>query len=318
MSDATIRSFAPAPLRAERQDEDDPSSRDTLIGRITAAIGVGGRGGHGSGQGASEADLELLTRVRRFPSLRVEDVMVPRADIIAVEENVSFDELLKLFADAQHSRLPVYRENLDDPIGMVHVKDLVCELAQELEGELLPGGESRRSAGVASRIRKDILIVPPSMGVQTLLVQMQTSRMHMALVVDEYGGVDGLVTLEDLVEPIVGDIEDEHDIDEGPEITSHREGGWVAVARMEIADFREATGLDLSLPDSDDVDTLGGLVFTLLGRIPPRGEVVRHPAGPELHVIEVDARRIRKLRILQRKPGAAGPSGSDAQTGGQS
>jgi CBS domain containing-hemolysin-like protein len=219
--------------------------------------------------------------------------MAPRADIIAVDVGTGLDDLIRAFADGGHSRMPIFRGDLDDPIGMVHIKDVV---------ELIARPEEARAAGgqILKKLRRDILYVPPSMRVTDLLLRMQASRIHMALVVDEYGGTDGLVTIEDLVEQVVGDINDEHDEEEEATIAARPGGGWDADARVELAEFTAVTGVALTA-DDDEVDTLGGLVFSLAGRVPQRGEVLAHSSGFEFEVTEADARKIRKLRIRPQK-----------------
>ncbi len=247
---------------------------------------------------AEKAQESMISAAEEFQHLRVEDVMVPRADIVATENTASLKELSTAFKDAGHSRLPVYKETLDDPLGMVHIKDLLPFLLFDAKGR---GAKSYPDKKVVSQILRPVLYVPPSMLAQDLLTRMQARRLHMAIVVDEYGGTDGLVTLEDLVEPIVGDIEDEHD-DAEPEVLKTTEPGgkavWEADARITIDDFEDALGRDFATADEeDDVDTLGGLVFTLAGRVPERGEVIRHPDGVEFEVIDADPRRVKRLKI---------------------
>lgn len=234
---------------------------------------------------------EMRLRIAEFESARVEDVMIPRAEIIAVELSTSLDDLIQLYASEAHSRLPVYRETLDDPVGVVHIRDLISEIARA------NGADPVEGDAPLERLRRDILFVPPSMPLADLLVKMQASRMHLALVVDEYGGTDGLVTLEDLVEEIVGEIEDEHDEDVAMLIRRGRLA-WEVDARMETDDFAEETGLQLELEDHD-VDTLGGVAFALAGRVPLRGEVLPHPRGVDLEILESDVRRIHRLVVRQ-------------------
>ncbi|KDA01597.1 CBS/transporter associated domain-containing protein [Hyphomonas oceanitis SCH89] len=237
---------------------------------------------------------DMRLRIVEFEQLRVEDVMVARAEVKAVEVGTEFPDLLKYFAEVTHSRLPVFRESLDDPIGFVHIKDVVKELAT--------GGEINKRP--LERLHREVLYVPPSMKLTDLLVKMQSTRIHLGLVVDEYGGTDGLVSLEDLVEEIVGDIEDEHD-DEEPMFVRRSQRVWEADARTEIDDFAEETGIDLELADMEtDIDTLGGVVFALAGKVPVRGEVLRHPSGVEIEVMDADARRIRRLRLRTPETGA--------------
>ncbi len=254
----------------------------------------------------------MLLNVLRIGALRVDDVMVPRADIIAVDENDALADLLRIFERAGHSRIPLYRETLDDPLGMVHVKDLmqlitheahavqhsVSEKKEEQDNiiDLVPVDLNRAIA--STKIRRDVLFVPPSMSVLDLLMRMQTTRVHMALVIDEYGGTDGLVTIEDLVEEIVGEIEDEHDHTDKPLIIESPEKGLIANARTPIEDLEKRLGKDLMLTDRDDeIDTIGGLVFSLVGRVPVKGEIVRHPNNIEFEIMDADPRRIKLLKI---------------------
>ncbi len=263
----------------------------------------------------SPTQREILNKLIEFGRLRVDDVMVPRADITALDVDTGFDEAMKVFRDAAHSRLPVYRGTLDDPVGMVHIKDIMGTLASSSDaGDPIS----------LSRLKREVLCVPPSMPLADLLVRMQTTRIHMALVIDEYGGTDGLLTIEDLVEEIVGDIEDEHDVDTSPRLIHVPDGTFLADARLEIPEFEEATGLDLTPDDwEEDVDTLGGLVFSLLGRVPQRGEVVQHPSGIELHVVDADPRRVKRLRVLPKgvrrakadKPGTRSGEGGEPSDG---
>jgi len=272
----------------------------------------------------STEEREMLRRLLRFGGLRVDDIMVPRADIIALAENDPLSELLRVFSEAGVSRIPLFNETLDDPRGMIHIKDLFRWLIKESAGELLnsPIGlagavplEAPLKEPVsqldlkavdlarpisAAKIRRPVLYVPPSMPATNLLIRMQSTRIHMALVVDEYGGTDGLVTIEDLVEQIVGDIEDEHDVEEAAHISTEPKLGLVASARTPIKELEKHLGLKLlKAEEEEDIDTLGGLMFALLGRVPVRGELVRHPSGLELEVLDADARRLKKVRIHQ-------------------
>jgi magnesium and cobalt transporter len=238
----------------------------------------------------------MLANLLKFGELRVDDVKVPRADIVAVDETISICELVAEFREAQHSRLPVYRENLDDPTGLVHIKDVVGL------GELGPDGIMRWPDVPIAQVRREILVAPPSMPASDLLVKMQTTRIHLALVIDEYGGTDGLVSIEDLVEEIVGDIGDEHDVAEAPLLKKLPDGVYEADARLDLEDFTEQTGITLEAEDAEeDVDTLGGLVVSLVGRVPQRGEIVSH-GGFEFEVLEADPRRIKRLRLRPPRP----------------
>ena len=241
----------------------------------------------------------MLANLLKFGELRVEDVKVPRADIVAVEEAISICELMAVFREAQHSRLPIFRETLDDPIGLVHIKDVVGL------GELGPDGIMRWPDVPIAQVKRDILVAPPSMPASDLLVKMQTTQIHLALVIDEYGGTDGLVSIEDLVEEIVGEIGDEHDVDESPQLTRLSDGAYEVDARLDLEDFTEQTGIALAPSDpEEEVDTLGGLVVSLIGRVPQRGEIVSHD-GLEFEVLEADPRRIKRLRLRPPRPAAS-------------
>ena len=240
--------------------------------------------------GGSDTPVEseervLLRNVLKVGELRVDDVMVPRADIIAVDSTATLDEVMDLFVQAQHTRLPVYRETLDDVTGMLHIKDL------------LEFWDGKKPFTMAPVIRK-VLFVPPSMSVLDLLLQMRSTRVHMALVVDEFGGIDGLATFEDLVEQIVGEIEDEHDEVEGPLLVERADGTLEADARYPVEDLERRVGVALLDEEREEyVETLGGLIFSLLGRVPRRGELIEHPCGLAFEVIDADPRRVKRLRI---------------------
>jgi len=238
----------------------------------------------------SQQERVMLANLLGFGELKVSDIMVPRAQIMAVDEDTPMAELVALFRDAKHSRLPVYRETLDDPTGLVHVKDVLALLEPDTAGGYRPAPSS------IANLKRPILFAPPSMRALDLLLKMQASHTHLALVIDEYGGTDGLVSIEDIIEEIVGDIADEHDEDTPP---LKREGeDYIADARLELEDFKAESGIDLTTPETDeDVDSLGGLVVWLLGRVPQRGEIVAHPSGYEFEVLEADPRKIKRLRI---------------------
>jgi CBS domain containing-hemolysin-like protein len=240
----------------------------------------------------SPQERKLFANLLKVGERRISDVMVPRADIVAVEESTPLVELVAQFREAQHSRLPVYRETLDDPVGFVHIKDVFALME--------PGnaGTFHLRRATIGEIKRPILPVPPSMPVLDLLVKMQAAHIQLALVIDEYGGTDGLVSIEDLIEEIVGDIADEHDEDAAP-IRKDETGAFVADARTDLEDFKSETALDLGVDDeiAEDVDTLGGLVMSLAGRVPQRGEIIAHPNGSEIEVLEADPRRVKRLRI---------------------
>lgn len=264
----------------------------------------------------TDAERKMLERLLRFGSSRVAELMVPRAEITALDENEPISELLETFEEAGVSRIPLFRETLDDPRGMIHIKDLFRWFMAEASGRPLRSGKTEGAEEVPPlakiglqnidlsrpittvKIRRQILYVPPSMPAVDLLIRMQSTRIHMALVVDEYGGTDGLVTIEDLVEQVVGNIEDEHDDDEETNIVSDPKLGVVAAGRTEIEELEKHLGLKLTPDDEEsDVDTLGGLIFSMLGRVPARGELIHHPSGIEFEILDADPRRVKKVKI---------------------
>ena len=300
-------------------------------------------------QAFSAEERAMLLRLLRFGASRVEDIMVPRADIIALEESEPIHELLRTFEEAGVSRIPVFHETLDDPRGMIHVKDLFRWLMAETQGRgpIVPRTSAQKPSAntvkapteraevasiadldlgrcdlgrpiSAAKLRRQVLFVPPSMPAMNLLIRMQATRIHMALVVDEYGGTDGLVTIEDLVEQIVGDIEDEHDEAEDAHISRDPKLGLVASARTPVKELEEHVGTKLLTPEEEEeIDTLGGLVFAIVGRVPTRGEIVRHASGIEFEVLDADPRRVKKLRVHlanSRKPGGTPPAVSAGET----
>ena len=227
----------------------------------------------------------LLANILELRSRTIRDVMVPRADIIAISRDASLPEVIEILTRDNHSRLPVYGENLDDAVGMVHIKDVLAWRGRDEDFSLV-------------NIQRQILFVSPSMQVLELLLEMRAKRSHMALVVDEFGGVDGLVTIEDLVEEIVGEIEDEHDLDNEPRLIRNADGSFTADARVTLDMLESIAGTLIPEEDREDIDTLGGLVFSLAGRVPIRGELIRHLSGLEFEVLDADPRRIKSLRVL--------------------
>jgi CBS domain containing-hemolysin-like protein len=232
----------------------------------------------------SPPERQMLKNLLHFGDQTAGDICVTRGDIIAVPSDISFDDLVRAFADAGHSRLPVYGESLDEVVGMVHIKDVFVAKV----------GRSRDRAMDA--LMRTPLFVPESMGVIELLARMRAERTHLAIVVDEFGGTEGLVTIEDVVEEIVGDIEDEHDEAEAGLLTMLDEGLWEADARLELEELREAVDARITAED-DEVDTVGGLAFVLAGRILQPGESVSHPSGWRIESLEVDARKIKRVRL---------------------
>ena len=237
----------------------------------------------------TQEEENMLQNVIGFGTSRVEDCMVPRADIIGVDKDAKIKDVLKLFSNSNHSRIPVYRETLDDPIGMLHMKDLISVFTDDNFNEIK-----------LENFLREILFVPPSMKSRDLLVRMQTSRIHMALVIDEYGGTDGLVTIEDLIEEIIGEIEDElfeEDLDRIKIFENHID----TYARTSIEEINNLIGKSLFTGDIDEeINTIGGLVFVLAGRVPQRGELIKHPLGFEIEITDADSRKIKKVRLRVR------------------
>jgi CBS domain containing-hemolysin-like protein len=278
---------------------------------------------HEAGNPEDKSGSETTSMLRNlitFSDLRVEDVMVPRADIIAIEDTATMRELMEKFTSANHSRVPIFHETLDDVSGMVHVKDFLRWMTQrgsrkKTKGKTPGGGLSVPAADLAQTVKasglsREVLFVPPSMPAGDLLLKMQASHIHLALVIDEYGGSDGLVSIEDLVEEIIGDIEDEHDTEAEKLVKKQDDNTYVADARVPIATIDKLLGVDL-LPDEeeDEADTLGGLIFEVAGRVPPRGEIVRHDSGLEFEILQSDPRRVKRIRI--RLPSKGEPAADE-------
>lgn len=300
----------PAPTRSPRADgaSDDTSSPLQILRNWLRSLRRG-RNGEDSLRHAIEELIEeheeeaeeaplrgsetsLLLNILKLRDLTAYDVRVPRADIVAVPIDIELDALVRTMSTHGHSRLPVFRETLDDVIGMVHIKDVLACCTGD------------RPFNLAS-IARQVLFVAPSMRVLDLLLQMRLSRIHMALVVDEFGGIDGLITIEDLVEEIVGEIEDEHDVDDGPRLIPQADGTFIADARLPIRDFEERVGPILRDEEREqDIDTLGGLVVAQAGYLPARGEIITHGSGFEFEVLEADPRRLKRLRIRPPKSDA--------------
>ncbi|WP_131118537.1 hemolysin family protein [Lichenihabitans psoromatis] len=252
----------------------------------------------------SQQERSMLRNVLGLHELRVADVMVPRADIIAVSLTMTLGEVLTVFRTAGHSRLPVHGDTLDDARGMVHIRDFVQYVAVpaglDVPSFVDLGEASMGRTLEEADILRPVLFVPPSMQALDLLVRMQAFRTHMALVIDEYGGTDGLVSIEDIVEMIVGDIEDEHDESESPKIVLALDGSHVADARAGLDEVSEAIGVDFSEDaDAEEVDTLGGLISALAGHVPGRGEIVQARDGVEFEILDADPRRVKRVRIVR-------------------
>lgn len=341
----------PAPLQVEPPQAVDPAKpAGSLIARLMVAVGLRSAGSLrdsladalDADENSFEADQfspeerAILRNILGLRERRVDDAMVPRADIIAVEASISLGELLNVFRSAGHSRIPVFNETLDEPVGMVHIKDVMNTITQSatLTKAQLAARKTPLSGGLdlkqvklnrplsATRLVRNVLFVPPSMPALDLLAQMQATRVHMAIVIDEYGGTDGVVTIEDLMEEIVGDIEDEHDDEEAAMMRTDADGTLVVDARAPIEDLAEEAGIDFSSHEaSEEIDTLGGLVFTLVGRIPVRGELIPYDDTFEFEVMDADPRRIKRLKIHRRNgngsslnPGGESATGSNATT----
>ncbi|QRI63416.1 HlyC/CorC family transporter [Shinella sp. PSBB067] len=268
----------------------------------------------------------MLHNILRFREVRVEDVMVPRADIEAVDQDITIAELMVIFEDSGRSRMPVYNESLDDPRGMVHIRDLLAYVTRQARNKRRNGAKPAAATGekpvrapkaefdlgrvdlsktvAEAGIIRQVLFVPPSMLAADLMARMQADRTQMALVIDEYGGTDGLASLEDIVEMVVGDIEDEHD-DEEAMIQRVSDDVFIADARVELEELAEAIGPDFDIREQlEDADTLGGLIFASLGRIPVRGEVVQAVPGFEFHVLDADPRRVKRVRVTRKRASA--------------
>lgn len=276
----------------------------------------------GSGEDAfTPAERAMLNNILRLREVRVEDVMVPRADIEAAEITATLGELMRQFEASGHSRMPVYGESLDDPRGMIHIRDVVAHITRVARPARTNGtagngnGTRKPRAGLDLRqinlakkvsdlgIIRKVLFVPPSMLASDLMARMQATRTQMALVIDEYGGTDGLVSLEDIIEMVVGNIEDEHD-DEAPMITASGDGIWVADARADLDEVKAVVGEDFDISEyEEEADTIGGLLFSELGRVPTRGEVIQAVPGFEFQVLDADPRRVRRVRIVRFRQG---------------
>ncbi len=270
---------------------------------------------NGAGEtGFSPTESAMLKNILGLRERRVLDVMVPRADIIGVQRDIALGELMKVFESAGHSRLVVYDETLDDAVGMVHIRDLVAFMtvrasvsgkSNRRRKKPLPAGLDLKTVDLsmplsATKIVREILYAPPSMSVLDLLAKMQTTRIHLALVVDEYGGADGVVSIEDIVEQIVGEIADEHDQDTPPGVVHQSDGSFLADARASLEDVTSIVGGEFDVGDvAQEVDTLAGYVAARIGRVPVRGELVPGPGPFELEILDADPRRVKKLRIYR-------------------
>ena len=240
----------------------------------------------------TKQERSMLLNVLKIDQIRSIDIMIPRADIGAVEVNDSFEKVLEVFIKESHSRVPVYEKNLDNIIGMIHIKDLV---KYQNDGNF--------EEGFLKKIKRDIIEIPPSMPVLDLLMKMQLTRLHMGIVIDEYGGTDGLVTIEDAIEEITGEIEDEHDVQNMPMLIQTSPNSFEASARVEIKEFEKLSKINFFKENnSEDVETLGGLVVAMAGRVPQRGEILKHESGLTFEINDADPKRIKSIKITYKKP----------------
>lgn len=264
-------------LKTVIKPKSDPSLREAIEGYIDES--------DGAPVNASERkERALITNILKLRDITVTHVMIPRADIVAIEAGITRQELLALLSEKQFSRIPVYRENLDNVLGTIHIKDVLASLARNKEISI-------------AELITEIPVVSPSLPVLDLILKMQQDKRHMALVVDEFGGIDGLVTIGDVIEAIVGEIEDEHDNGEGQKITEKDDGSVLADARMDIDEFEERFGNLFTREEHEESDTLGGLVSFIAGRVPSRGEILTHSTGMVFEVLDADPRRVNRLKI---------------------
>ena len=308
---------------AVKQDDDPPSSRDDFTDKIIEESKSRRQGWfkrlfsstnddrlrevveefiEEANVSSDESDISrsheriLLSNILKLRDLRAQDVMVPRADIIAVDSTIKKEELMKVYAETPRSRLPVYKESMDHILGTVHIKDFLGQLASN-------------DRFCLSKITREVPIISPSMPVMDLLIQMRETRNHMSLIVDEFGGIDGLITLGDIIEAITGEIDDIYDEDSTPQIKRQSNNVLIADARVLIEDFEQEIGQDILEDDErEEIDTLAGFVFAWSGRVPAKGEIIEHPSGLLFEVVEGDTRRIRKIRIRKKALSKATPA----------
>ena len=242
-------------------------------------------------EGISKHERLMLLNILKIDGIRSSDIMIPRADIGAVELNDSFEKVLEVFIKEAHSRVPIYEKNLDNIIGMIHIKDLVNYQNQK-----------KTETNFLHDLKREILEIPPSMPVLDLLLKMQLTRLHMGIVIDEYGCTDGLVTIEDVIEEITGEIEDEHDEKNLPMLIKSSLNTFEASARIEIDELQKVTNVEfLNSYDNDDVDTLGGLIFSITGRVPQRGEIIKHTSGTTFEIKDADPMKIKSVKVTKPK-----------------
>ncbi|EIE49221.1 conjugal transfer protein [Salipiger aestuarii] len=304
MGDSDASSTAAHSARSGRHSEQYQDRGEGIFRRIFGGLKSDGDAPDDTSTTGSAPLAQPSPSMLNLRNMRVEDVSIPKADIVAVPDTITKQELVQVFRESGMTRLPVYSGTLDTPVGMAHLKDFALRY----------GFNGSDDEFDLARMLRPLVFVPPSMPIGVLLTKMQTERRHMALVIDEYGGVDGLLTIEDLIEQVIGEIEDEHDIDEGRNFFREGSGSWLALAKTPLEEFEEATGLGLTEGEEineEEIDTLGGLVFMLAGHVPARGEVVPHPGGFDFEVVDADPRRIKRLRVLPHAM-AAGAAGKPA------
>ena len=293
MTDATDGSSSAAQRaqgQAQAQDPTAEARTPGLFGRLAQAFKSEESTDADIGDAANgAASRDVPHGLVNLHRLRVEDVSIPRADIVSVASDITKSDLLDVFRESGLSRLPVFKGTMDTPLGLVHLKDFALEY----------GFNGSKGTFSLKKLVRPLLYAPPSMPIGVLMQKMQAERIHMALVIDEYGGVDGLITLEDLIEQVLGEIEDEHDIDEDNLWTLERPGVWLVEARAPLDEFEAESGLVLHDPAEEEIDTLGGIVFVMLGRVPTRGEVIPHPSGAEFEIVDADPRRVKRLRVCR-------------------
>jgi CBS domain containing-hemolysin-like protein len=312
---------APAPRRAGNGARENPESWSNRL--LRAMFGWSPTSirsdlqvlleGEGAETGFSPEESRMLKNILSLRERRVDDVMVPRTDIVAVQQDVALGDLLKVFKDAAHSRLVVYNDTLDDPIGMVHIRDMIAFMmaqaatvateASAARGEPHPGGLNLAAVDLArplstTKIVRTMLFVPPSMPAIDLLAKMQATRIHLALVIDEYGGTEGIVSIEDIVEEIVGEIDDEHDEAAAKTVIRQTDGSFIAVGRASLEEALAVIGPEFDVGKAaDEVDTVAGYIVTLVDRVPVRGELISGPGTFEIEILDADPRRVKRVRI---------------------
>jgi CBS domain containing-hemolysin-like protein len=275
---------------------DEEPDKAGPIEQMLHALGIGRKAKQEPETAEDRAGHDLVDQAEAFQTVTVADVMIPRADIVGLEVSTPLAAVAAQFIESEHSRMPVYRETLDDPIGFVHIKDVFKLIAAEV---------SRPDAdeAVLGRLRRETLYVPPSMRAADLLVRMQARHIHLAIVIDEFGGVDGLVTMEDVIEAVVGEIDDEHDVAEAAQVVARPDGVFDVDGRTELAEVEAALGRELPTPDPDDeIDTIAGLVAAVAGRVPQRGEIISLADDLDAEITDADPRRIKRLRLRPLAP----------------